>query len=76
MASLKVQRSYYLTEDQARWLKVEAAKRAITISDLIGGLIEAERNPANKPQTKTTSPSKVKADGENVHEILTRAAKA
>jgi hypothetical protein len=49
VADYKIQRSFYMTEDQARWLKIRSAERGMTASALICELIDTARIKA-KPE--------------------------
>lgn len=49
MTDQKIQRSFYLVPDDAKWLKIEAATRAMSASELIGELIARARNRAPQP---------------------------
>lgn len=69
MAITKIQRSFYLTDDQVRWIKVKSAERGMTSSGLIGELVDVARG------AHTTSPSRIKAQGKNIHDILAKVAK-
>ena len=69
MAITKIQRSFYVTEDQARWLKVRAAELGVTNSALVGELIDQARG------AYTTPPASVKTQGKNIHSVLSKVAK-
>lgn len=69
MSDDRRQRSFYLTEDQHRWVRVQSASRGITASALVAELIDQAMSP------KTTSPAKIKAQGQNIHSALAKIAK-
>lgn len=69
MAATKIQRSFYLTEDQVRWIKVKSAERGMTSSGLVGELVDVARG------AHTTDPAKIKAQGKNIHNVLAKIAK-
>jgi hypothetical protein len=69
MPNDKVQRSFYLSEDQARWLKVRAAETNKSASSLIAELIDSARGG------QSTTPEQVESQMKNVHNVLSKIAK-
>jgi hypothetical protein len=83
----KVQRSYYLTPEQAKTLKIAAVERGMTASDLLGSLIEqmyetslgtvAHEEPIREVHAvpKPTASSVSKQRRKATHEILAKIGK-
>ena len=80
MTEPRIQRSYYLTEDQARRLKLRAVELDMTASDLLGWLIDhldAAQIQRAEVQTKTQEQARTVAATKRArqHELLAKMAK-
>jgi hypothetical protein len=71
MATDKVQRSFYVTEAQATWLKVTAAEKRTTVSEILGAWIDE----AMKPKSDQGAQQALPATRKSAHDVLSKVAK-
>ena len=76
----KIQRSYYLTQDQARMLKIRAAEMGMTASEVLGYLIEhMDTVQVKRTEVMTKSQEEARAQAaakrKAQHDILAKMGK-
>lgn len=66
----KVQRSFYVTEAQATWLKVKAAEERTTVSEILGAWIDAAMLKSDQGAQQA-----LPAARKGTHDVLSKIAK-